>query len=254
MSSKELLAEYATLAAKLRHINETLQEINSLDVVQLIDKIRVVERKMGLVYTLFRSSVYSVLEQDQQQTPQQPEDELHEEEQLATTSATTTHPGRSSLGLNTSGIGNGYTNKDRLSTAGEQEYEPEDINQEHVSSSQENANDFDALPSHTAPLPQTPSRMRSNHPYHQYRSDPLLESTYRRTTLAAAHAAAATSSASVPPQSQTSRPTTAHNHRSSNVLDQFEAMTGQRSLLSLSRGYSRRTYDEGASTNRPRYY
>ncbi|KAG0306064.1 hypothetical protein BGZ98_003012, partial [Dissophora globulifera] len=54
MSSKELLAEYAKLAAKLQHINETLQEMNAVDISQLIDKIRIVERKMGLVYTLFK--------------------------------------------------------------------------------------------------------------------------------------------------------------------------------------------------------
>ncbi|KAG0373712.1 hypothetical protein BGX24_011335 [Mortierella sp. AD032] len=56
MSSKELLAEYTKLAARLEHINETLQEMNAVDIAQLIDKIRVVERKMSLVYTLFKTS------------------------------------------------------------------------------------------------------------------------------------------------------------------------------------------------------
>ncbi|KAG0358724.1 hypothetical protein BG005_001911 [Podila minutissima] len=75
MSSKELLAEYAVLASKLENINETLQEMNSVDVAQLINTIRLVERKMGFVYTSFKSSVYSVvnLEQDQEQQNQSQE-------------------------------------------------------------------------------------------------------------------------------------------------------------------------------------
>ncbi|KAF9980381.1 hypothetical protein BGZ65_005175, partial [Modicella reniformis] len=67
MSSKDLIAEYAKLSAKLKHINETLQEMNAIDIAQLIDRIRIVERKMGLVYTLFKSSVYSVAMQQQNQ-------------------------------------------------------------------------------------------------------------------------------------------------------------------------------------------
>ncbi|KAF9972471.1 hypothetical protein BGZ73_004416 [Actinomortierella ambigua] len=259
MSSKELLAEYATLAAKLRHINETLQEINSLDVVQLIDKIRVVERKM-------------VQEQDQQQQQQQSpysqQGEFQDEEaQLASSTAHQGHLSQSN------GESDGYANKDPLFSStggrGEAEYGQESHNDlERMTSSQPNiAEDhIDALPPHAAsPMPQTPSRYRSNHPYHHYRSDPLLESTYRRTTLAAAHAAtpaaaSSSSSAHLPSRSHTSGIATSQSagtmphHRTSNVLDQFEAMTGQRSLLSLSRGYARRQYDEGASTNRPRYF
>ncbi|KAF9574060.1 hypothetical protein EC968_007452 [Mortierella alpina] len=67
MSSKEILGEYTKVAVKLEHINATLQEMNAVDVAQLIDKIRTVERKMGLVYTLFKSSVYSVSKQNQDQ-------------------------------------------------------------------------------------------------------------------------------------------------------------------------------------------
>ncbi|KAG0200163.1 hypothetical protein BGX28_006694, partial [Mortierella sp. GBA30] len=77
MSSKEILGEYAKVAAKLEHINGTLQEMNAVDVAQLIDKIRTVERKMGLVYTLFKSSVYSVSKQNQDQE----EEEEQEQEQ-----------------------------------------------------------------------------------------------------------------------------------------------------------------------------
>ncbi|KAG0264865.1 hypothetical protein DFQ27_000962 [Actinomortierella ambigua] len=314
MSSKELLAEYATLATKLRHINETLQEINSLDVVQLIDKIRVVERKMGLVYTLFRSSVYSVLAQDQdqqqQQSPYSQQDEFQGEAQ---SSSSTTNPGRSSLGLNgsngesdgyannnnnnnnnNSNNNNGNHNKDRLLSStggqGEEEYDlgGRQSDHERLAPFQSNnaEDDYGARSTHkvaasssslaSAPMPQTPSRYRSNHhPYHHYRSDPLLESTYRRTTLAAAHAAAAanaassssSASASALSRANTSGVTTFQSaaagggampqRRTSNVLDQFEAMTGQRSLLSLSRGHGRRPYDNGtsssSSTNRPRY-
>ncbi|KAF9962276.1 hypothetical protein BGZ72_008411 [Mortierella alpina] len=79
MSSKEILGEYTKVAAKLEHINATLQEMNAVDVAQLIDKIRTVERKMGLVYTLFKSSVYSVSKQNQEQE----EDEAEQNQQVS---------------------------------------------------------------------------------------------------------------------------------------------------------------------------
>ncbi|CAO3564161.1 unnamed protein product [Mortierella alpina] len=53
--------------------------MNAVDVAQLIDKIRTVERKMGLVYTLFKSSVYSVSKQNQDQD----EDEVDQNQQMA---------------------------------------------------------------------------------------------------------------------------------------------------------------------------
>ncbi|KAF9217834.1 hypothetical protein BGZ59_009807 [Podila verticillata] len=70
MSSKELLVEYTVLASKLENINETLLEMNSVEVAQLINTIRLVERKMGFVYTSFKSSVYSVVNQEQDQEQQ----------------------------------------------------------------------------------------------------------------------------------------------------------------------------------------
>ncbi|KAF9009280.1 hypothetical protein BGZ52_007770, partial [Haplosporangium bisporale] len=51
-------------------INETLLEMNSVEVAQLINTIRLVERKMGFVYTSFKSSVYSVVNQEQDQEQQ----------------------------------------------------------------------------------------------------------------------------------------------------------------------------------------
>ncbi|KAI1307329.1 hypothetical protein EDD11_004515 [Mortierella claussenii] len=83
MSSKELLGEYSKLASKLEHINVTLQEMNAVDIAQLIDKMRIVERKMGLVYTLFKSSVYAVTVQEQEQEQEQElAQELQEQDQL----------------------------------------------------------------------------------------------------------------------------------------------------------------------------
>ncbi|KAG0242056.1 DASH complex subunit Dad3-domain-containing protein [Mortierella sp. GBAus27b] len=81
MSSKELLTEYGKLNSKIKHINETLQEMNAIDIAQLIDKIRLVERKMGLVYTLFRSSVYYVTQQSQEDEEEEQDEQAQEQEQ-----------------------------------------------------------------------------------------------------------------------------------------------------------------------------
>ncbi|KAF9184851.1 hypothetical protein BGZ51_003116 [Haplosporangium sp. Z 767] len=72
MSSKEqLLKEYAKLATAVANVNATVQEMNAVDINQVIAKIRLVERKMGVVYTIFRSSVYSVTKQTQDQDQDQ---------------------------------------------------------------------------------------------------------------------------------------------------------------------------------------
>ncbi|KAF9381702.1 hypothetical protein BGX21_002037 [Mortierella sp. AD011] len=64
-----------------KQINGTLQEMNAVDIAQLIDKMRVVERKMGLVYTLFKSSVYAVTQQMQEQEQEEEEGEEEQQEQ-----------------------------------------------------------------------------------------------------------------------------------------------------------------------------
>ncbi|KAF9292427.1 hypothetical protein BGZ68_006373 [Mortierella alpina] len=79
MSSKEILGEYTKVAVKLEHINATLQEMNAVDVAQLIDKIRTVERKMGLVYTLFKNQDQEEEDVDQNQQMVQEQEEQEQE-------------------------------------------------------------------------------------------------------------------------------------------------------------------------------
>ncbi|KAG0004870.1 hypothetical protein BGZ80_003273 [Entomortierella chlamydospora] len=55
--------------------------MNAVDIAQLIDKMRIVERKMGLVYTLFKSSVYAVTQQMQEQEQEEEEEEEEQQEQ-----------------------------------------------------------------------------------------------------------------------------------------------------------------------------
>ncbi|KAG0263252.1 hypothetical protein BG011_009087 [Mortierella polycephala] len=82
MSSREqLLKEYAKLATAVANVNSTVQEMNAVDINQVIAKIRLVERKMGVVYTIFRSSVYSVTKQTQDQDQDHGYEQGEEQEQ-----------------------------------------------------------------------------------------------------------------------------------------------------------------------------
>ncbi|KAG9291141.1 hypothetical protein G9A89_013013 [Geosiphon pyriformis] len=69
----DLRAEYEKLVAHVDKMKETITQMNTTDVVLLIDKLRSLEKKVGLVYTLFRASVYSLVTAAAQQ--QQEEEE-----------------------------------------------------------------------------------------------------------------------------------------------------------------------------------
>jgi len=42
-------------------MNHTISQMNGTDVVLLVDKLRTLEKKAGLVYTLFKASVYALV-------------------------------------------------------------------------------------------------------------------------------------------------------------------------------------------------
>ncbi|KAG0065778.1 hypothetical protein BGZ89_007935 [Linnemannia elongata] len=246
MSSKELLAEYAKLAAKLEHINETLQEMNAVDIAQLIDKIRVVERKMSLVYTLFKQSVYSITmqnalhEQDQHNPPSQDPDterntEADEQQQQ-------------------------YQNVTPQSQQSQSQDHRRYSQERQQYQTQSQQSDYDSSPQSQPQQPlrsslRTSTNENSSNPNQQPTSI-LRNSTYRSTT------------------GLTTGTTGTGTSRMSNAREEYQAATGNKSILALSRGHEGRSrwgnhygYHSGSAggggsggfeseshTNRPRYH
>ncbi|KAF9943045.1 hypothetical protein BGZ67_007690 [Mortierella alpina] len=223
MSSKEILGEYTKVAVKLEHINASLQEMNAVDVAQLIDKIRTVERKMGLVYTLFKSSVYSVSKQNQDQE----EDEADQNQQAA---------------------------QDQEEQEQEQESEPQyNSNNMQYNLGQQNAQGYQGQ-EHQEYHEQgyQHQQQRSSQPYQEY--------AQQRSSIYPSHETSANKQGSYysginrQPQSQGSAA------REEYPASTGGAGGGDRALLSLSRGYSgtRWTHtgrrDTESHTNRPRFY
>ncbi|CAG8434170.1 14686_t:CDS:2 [Funneliformis caledonium] len=58
---KDILSEYEKLGSHIDKINVTITQMNTSDIVILVDKLRTLEKKIGLVYTLFKASVYSLI-------------------------------------------------------------------------------------------------------------------------------------------------------------------------------------------------
>ncbi|RIB13766.1 DASH complex subunit Dad3 [Gigaspora rosea] len=61
----DVLLEYERLVSNIDRLNQTITRLNTTDVLVLIDKLRALEKKVGLVYTLFKASVYSLVTADQ---------------------------------------------------------------------------------------------------------------------------------------------------------------------------------------------
>ncbi|RIA84942.1 DASH complex subunit Dad3-domain-containing protein [Glomus cerebriforme] len=58
---KDILKEYGKLSSHIEKVNETITHMNTNDIALLVDKLRALEKKIGLVYTLFKASVYSLV-------------------------------------------------------------------------------------------------------------------------------------------------------------------------------------------------
>ncbi|PLW53905.1 hypothetical protein PCANC_03786 [Puccinia coronata f. sp. avenae] len=67
----EVLDEYAQMAELLNRMSNTAQELSSLP-AYLLEGLLPLERKMGLVLTLFKASVWSVLVQKQRDSENLP--------------------------------------------------------------------------------------------------------------------------------------------------------------------------------------
>lgn len=63
MTPKEqsVIAEYQKLVNNLQTLNTRITRLAQTPTSQVLDNLRVVERKTGLVFTLFKSSVWAIL-------------------------------------------------------------------------------------------------------------------------------------------------------------------------------------------------
>ena len=63
ISPKEqlVLQEYQRLVTNLQSLSSTITTLANTPTSQVLDNLRVVERKTGLVFTLFKSSVWAIL-------------------------------------------------------------------------------------------------------------------------------------------------------------------------------------------------
>lgn len=86
---KQVLVQYQSLAVKLNTLSDEISKLNKLIPGQseagagsadaLLQNMRNLERKMGLVYTLFRTAVYSLLLQNQENREREEREEKQEE-------------------------------------------------------------------------------------------------------------------------------------------------------------------------------
>ncbi|RUS30360.1 DASH complex subunit Dad3-domain-containing protein [Jimgerdemannia flammicorona] len=57
-----VINEFEQLVSNIAHMNNLVARMNTTDVEQLVDKLRRLEQKMSLVFTLFKASIYSLTE------------------------------------------------------------------------------------------------------------------------------------------------------------------------------------------------
>lgn len=57
----EIIEKYQKLVQNLQTLNTRIQAMGQTPTSQVLDNLRIVERKTGLVFTLFKSSVWAIL-------------------------------------------------------------------------------------------------------------------------------------------------------------------------------------------------
>jgi hypothetical protein len=65
-----LLDEYKKIADNLKELNDVIISLNAQTVPQLGDEMRETELQFGLVYTLFKTAVYNMMQGDKPRTGQ----------------------------------------------------------------------------------------------------------------------------------------------------------------------------------------
>ncbi|BFZ63360.1 hypothetical protein YB2330_004482 [Saitoella coloradoensis] len=61
-----LLSEYTSLSQNLTQLNTTIASLANTPTAQILDELRSLERKTGLVFTLFKASVYAIVMQNEE--------------------------------------------------------------------------------------------------------------------------------------------------------------------------------------------
>ncbi|UZJ51213.1 hypothetical protein CBS101457_000533 [Exobasidium rhododendri] len=78
---QEVLGEYARLAATIKRITALSLSLSSSERhASLLSHLRILERKMGLVLTLFKASVWSLIQTHQDEMEEQEQQQQQEEE------------------------------------------------------------------------------------------------------------------------------------------------------------------------------
>ncbi|KAK3846652.1 MAG: hypothetical protein J3R72DRAFT_471396 [Linnemannia gamsii] len=259
MSSKELLAEYTKLAARLEHINETLQEMNAVDIAQLIDKIRVVERKMSLVYTLFKQSVYFVTmqnaQQDQDQHFQQSQDSQQQDEEQQYQQQQQSHTSSQQQQHQQQ-----QQEQEQLNQSQNQDHERYSQEQPQYQDHQQPEGEYDDSSPQQQQQQQGSSQGLRSSLRNSNDKNPLQNSIHRSNSGGTGFTSTGTGSG------------TTHPSRTSNAREEYQAATGNKSILALSRGHEGRSrwgnhygyhsgtagnsggFDSDNNTNRPRYH
>ncbi|EIM23649.1 hypothetical protein E3Q22_01939 [Wallemia mellicola] len=67
----QVLQEYSSIAQTMKRFNQVCKELSHNPNEQLLQQLRQLEQKMGLVLTLYKASVWSVIMDEQQQQQQQ---------------------------------------------------------------------------------------------------------------------------------------------------------------------------------------
>ncbi|KAH0545555.1 hypothetical protein FGG08_000386 [Glutinoglossum americanum] len=62
---QEILDEYARLLGNMNKLSTALNDLADSPTAEVLDSLRTLERKMGLVFTLLKASVYSIVLQTQ---------------------------------------------------------------------------------------------------------------------------------------------------------------------------------------------
>ncbi|VVT51023.1 uncharacterized protein SAPINGB_P002958 [Magnusiomyces paraingens] len=78
-SEQELLIEYQTLLRNLTLLNEEISQLTATPTNKILGSLRALESKTSLVFTLLRSSLYSLFFQNE---PSYEQDEIHQQEDI----------------------------------------------------------------------------------------------------------------------------------------------------------------------------
>ncbi|KAF8984713.1 hypothetical protein BGZ46_007193 [Entomortierella lignicola] len=224
--------------------------MNAVDIAQLIDKMRIVERKMGVVYTLFKSSVYAVTQQMREQ-----EEELEQEqeqERVQEQEAEQQHEEfRNSLQYNQD-----QSRRRSIQSQGQGQSQSEDEQEEKEQYQQYSEQGYQQQQQQQLQN----RRLTQPQSYNQSRRSLYPSSEESHNTVNNALRSSQSRNSVVTPSTRSQSVLRVSNANA--AREEFQSgMNNNRSVLSVSRGYGSSRWSQGAmvrdsdnQTNRPRYY